>query len=126
MSKELAKRIFSSIILLPSIILIIIKGSYYFDVLIAICFFISIFEWHKITKKIFFKFFGIFFLIFSFYSVYKLHNFTNDGYLYVLFVTLICVATDIGGFIFGKVFKGPKLTKLSPNKTYSGMIGSLF
>ena len=31
---------------------------------------------------------------------------------------------DIGGYIFGKIFKGPKLIKISPNKTYSGMIGS--
>ena len=124
MSKELIQRIISSIILLPSIILIIIKGSYYFNILIVLCFFISIFEWQEITKKKIFKFFGFFFIIFSFYSIYKLHNYTNDGYLYVLFVTMICVATDIGGFVFGKVFKGPKLTKLSPNKTYSGMIGS--
>jgi phosphatidate cytidylyltransferase len=36
------------------------------------------------------------------------------------------VATDIGGYIFGKLFKGPKLTKLSPNKTYAGMIGGFF
>ena len=37
---------------------------------------------------------------------------------------MICVATDVGGFLFGKIFKGPKLTKISPNKTYSGMLGS--
>jgi phosphatidate cytidylyltransferase len=43
----------------------------------------------------------------------------------ILFVILItCVASDIGGFVFGKIFKGPKLTKISPKKTYSGMIGS--
>jgi len=36
---------------------------------------------------------------------------------------MICVSTDIGGYIFGKIFKGPKLTKFSPNKTYAGMIG---
>ena len=39
---------------------------------------------------------------------------------------LICVSTDIGGYIFGKIFKGPKLTKFSPNKTYSGMFGAYF
>ena len=38
-------------------------------------------------------------------------------------ITLICVSTDIGGYIFGNLFKGPKLTKVSPKKTYSGMIG---
>ena len=31
---------------------------------------------------------------------------------------------DIGGYTFGKFFKGPKLTNISPNKTYSGMFGS--
>ena len=41
-----------------------------------------------------------------------------------MFITLICISTDIGGFIFGKIFKGPKLTKISPKKTISGSIGS--
>ena len=41
-----------------------------------------------------------------------------------MFVIIICIFTDIGGYIFGKFFKGPKLTKISPNKTYSGMFGS--
>ena len=39
-------------------------------------------------------------------------------------ILFICISTDIGGYVFGKVFKGPKLTKISPNKTYSGMFGS--
>jgi phosphatidate cytidylyltransferase len=43
-----------------------------------------------------------------------------------LLVTIICVATDVGGYLFGKIFKGPKLTKISPNKTYSGMFGGFF
>tara|TARA_B100000614_G_C14353991_1_gene414296 strand:- start:227 stop:646 length:420 start_codon:yes stop_codon:yes gene_type:complete len=37
---------------------------------------------------------------------------------------IVCIFTDIGGYIFGKTFKGPKLTKVSPKKTYSGVIGS--
>ena len=44
----------------------------------------------------------------------------------LVFILLFgCVASDIGGFIFGKILKGPKLTKISPNKTYSGAIGSI-
>jgi phosphatidate cytidylyltransferase len=35
-------------------------------------------------------------------------------------------STDIGGYVFGKIFKGPKLTKISPKKTYAGMIGGIF
>ena len=44
----------------------------------------------------------------------------------ILIVTIICAATDIGGYTFGKLFKGPKITKFSPNKTYAGMIGGYF
>ena len=37
---------------------------------------------------------------------------------------IVCISTDIGGYIFGKIFKGPRLTKVSPKKTYTGVIGS--
>tara|TARA_Y100000590_G_scaffold358156_1_gene413388 strand:- start:59 stop:433 length:375 start_codon:yes stop_codon:yes gene_type:complete len=42
----------------------------------------------------------------------------------IIYVLSICISTDVGGYIFGKIFKGKKITKISPNKTYSGMIGS--
>ena len=44
--------------------------------------------------------------------------------LYYSLILLICISSDIGGILFGKIFKGPKLTKISPNKTISGSIGS--
>ena len=68
---------------------------------------------------------GFIFLMFSFYTVYKLIDF-GGNYVYFLLVTLICVSTDIGGYTFGNIFKGPKLTKISPKKTYAGMIGGYF
>ena len=40
-----------------------------------------------------------------------------------MFILLICISTDLGGYIFGKILKGPKLTKISPKKTLSGVIG---
>ena len=43
-----------------------------------------------------------------------------------MYILIICISTDIGGYIFGKIFKGPKLTKISPKKTYSGVIGGYF
>ena len=49
---------------------------------------------------------------------------TNFELSLFFLVILICVSTDIGGYIFGKTFKGPRLTKISPKKTYSGAIGS--
>jgi|TARA_B110000046_G_scaffold63457_1_gene70928 phosphatidate cytidylyltransferase len=44
--------------------------------------------------------------------------------IYLLYSTLVAILSDIGGLVFGKIFKGKKLTKISPNKTVSGSIGS--
>ena len=120
-NKELQKRILSSIILLPLALYFILSGSFYLIFFIIICFLVSIYEWNKMVKKIRFKILGTFFLIFSFYTFYE----TSISHTEI-FVLLVCVSTDIGGYFFGKLFKGPKLTKISPNKTYSGMIGGYF
>ena len=124
MSSELIKRIFSSMVILPILIYLILKGNLYFTLLLIICFFISIYEWNNIAKKNYTKFFGLCFLFISFYSIYKLRNEFYGEYNLVFFVLLVCISTDLGGFIFGKIFKGPKLTKISPKKTYSGALGS--
>lgn len=126
MTNELIKRIFSSIFLLPIIIFIIFKGKIYFNILLIFCLIISFYEWSYIVKKNFLKILGFLFLIISFYSIYKLRNEFNVDYVYIYFVLTISVSTDLGGYIFGKIFKGPKLTKISPNKTYSGVFGSYF
>lgn len=42
----------------------------------------------------------------------------------MLYLFSICICSDVGGFIFGKTFKGRKLSKISPNKTISGSVGS--
>ena len=44
-------------------------------------------------------------------------------YIYFIMILFICIFTDIGGYVFGTIFKGPKLTKISPKKTYAGVIG---
>ena len=126
MKNETIKRILSSIILIPIALFFIIKGSLIFTFFISICFLITSYEWHMMSKKKSYNIFGFIFLIFSFYTLYKLRINSEDDYWFVLFVTLICVSTDIGGYVFGKIFKGPKLTKFSPNKTYSGMLGGYF
>ena len=67
----------------------------------------------------------IFFLLFAFYGTYCLRNNFNEESLFnFLFIIIICISTDIGGYIFGKTFKGPKLINISPNKTYAGVVGS--
>ena len=123
MKKELIQRIVSSIVLISLIIFCIIKGSIYINLLILIIFLISLYEWYNMRKNNLFFFFGAIYLGYAFYSVYKIIDYSNS-YFYFLFIILICVSSDIGGFIIGKLFKGPKLNKISPNKTYSGSIGS--
>ena len=83
-------------------------------------FLISSIEWIKMNKKIELKFFGILFLLFSFYSTYYLFE---KNFINFLLILIICISTDVGGYIFGNLLGGPKLTKISPNKTYSGMLG---
>jgi phosphatidate cytidylyltransferase len=73
-------------------------------------------------KKNLIKILGLIFLFFSFYSAYSFR--IDQGFKFFLFVILISILTDVGGYIFGKTFKGPKLIKISPNKTYAGLIGS--
>ena len=125
MKKETLNRILSSFILIPLAFFFIIKGSFYFNFFITICFLVTIYEWYQMNKKKLKFYFGLFFLIFSFYTVYILRN-DIENFLYFLLVFVTCIGTDIGGYVFGKIFKGPKLTKISPNKTYSGMFGGFF
>jgi len=126
MKNEFYKRMLSSILLIPLALFFIIKGSFFLIFFLIACFFISSYEWHLMTKKIKFSLIGYIFFIFSFYSAFQLRNNLPGEYYYILLVTIICVATDVGGYLFGKIFKGPKLTKISPNKTYSGMFGGFF
>ena len=123
MKSELFKRILSSIILLPIVIFIVIKGSFYFNLFLSICFLITIFEWNKMITKKQTNFIGIIFITLSFFFTYKIRYSFNEEYSIFLFIIGICIMTDMGGFIFGKLIKGPKLIKISPNKTYSGMLG---
>ena len=132
MNHEFQKRVFSSFILIPIAFYFIIKGSIFFTFFISICLLITLYEWHMMSKKMSYHVVGIIFILISFYSVFLLRNYdhyTNildPGLTFFLIVTLICVFTDLGGYIFGKIFKGPKLTKISPNKTYAGMFGGFF
>ena len=122
MKQELFKRIISSIILIPIALFFILKGSFLFNFFILICLIITSYEWHKMSKNKPYYLIGFILLVFSFYTTYKLIDFAGS-YYYFLTVMLICISTDIGGYVFGNLFKGPKLTKISPKKTYSGVIG---
>ena len=121
---ELSKRIYSSLILIPIVLYVIIKGSILFNFFISICFIITAYEWLQMSKQNIQKIFGLSFIIISFYTIFLIRNDFDKDYFHILLIAIICISTDTGGYIFGKLLKGPRLTKLSPNKTYSGVIGS--
>lgn len=122
MNNTIFQRIFSSIVLLPLVLILTVKNNLYFNLFLLFCLFISIKEWINISYKKSFFIFGNFFLIFSFLNAYFLRNADNGLFLF-LFVMVICICTDLGGYIIGNLVKGPKLTKISPKKTYSGCLG---
>jgi phosphatidate cytidylyltransferase len=123
MLKEFEKRLLSSLVIIPIAIFFIIQGSVFFIFFLSLFFFATSYEWIKMSKKNeIIKTFGVMFLFFSFYSAFYIRE--NYGLNTFLFILIVCIFTDIGGYIFGKTFKGPKLTKISPNKTYAGVIGS--
>ena len=94
---------------------------------------LAIIEFLDITKKIFknlfyFLIINIFFI--SYISLFCLIFFILSKFLFskiLLFILLFgCIASDIGGFVIGKLFGGPKLIKISPKKTVAGSMGSIF
>ena len=124
------KRIFTSIILF-SLVLLSIKYNYILTYILIIFGILSLLEFLQINSKIFSNiiykyfinaFFTVYLIIFCIFIFYC----SNILQLKIIIFLLLfgCIASDVGGFIFGKTFKGPKLTKISPNKTYSGAIGS--
>ena len=117
---NLIKRTLSAIVLLLLTFYFLIKGSFFLIFFISFSFIVACYEWHMMSKKKTYNIYGFLFLFISFYTFYLLSNNINE----IFFVFLICVSTDVGGYVFGKIFKGPRLTKISPNKTYAGMIGS--
>ena len=125
MLNEITKRILSTLFLIPIAFFFIIKGSFFFNFFIFICFLVTVYEWYQMSKKKNYLIPGIILIFLSFYTVYLL-RFDDLKLFSFLLIIFTCIGTDMGGFIFGKIFKGPKLTKISPNKTYSGMIGGYF
>ena len=131
MSQELKKRIFTSIFFLILLALMFLNKLVLLFFLIII-YVISFLEYSNLIKRIFSRkkyfqfFFNLFYLIYFFIylSIFYLLNDIFGLKIFIYLCILICVFSDIGGLIFGKLFKGPKLTKISPNKTISGSLGS--
>ena len=130
---ELTKRFLSSSFLLIIIYLSLLNSFFLFIAFILISFF-SLDEFIKIFKKIFKKKNLFFFIISTILLLYLtffslsiwvfLVPFNIEKSISLIFILLICSLTDIGGYLVGKTIGGKKFNKISPNKTYSGVVGS--
>jgi len=121
---NLQKRILTSIIVMPLSIFFILKGGYILLFFLFSIFFLANYELFSVfnNKKII-----IFFdlaLILSLYSIYFLADKESESLYLLLWIIILVVCSDIGGYVFGKTFKWKKLTKISPKKTLSGVLGS--
>ncbi len=127
---NLFQRFITSVILLLflSISLFLNKYIWLFTlILISLILFI---EFNNLTKKIWkkkknivssFNFFSFIFLLILIYVSFDLYSDPPTG---LVFIILICIFSDTGGYVIGNLFGGIKLTKISPNKTISGSLGS--
>ena len=125
-------RFTTSIPLISLIYIALINKIILFFLLITLGFLILL-ELFNLKKKIFINNYkiivflyliSIFYISFFFTQLYFFVIFDFNNKLLFIFLLSICIATDLGGFVFGKLLKGKKLTKISPNKTYSGLVGS--
>jgi len=136
MSSELKKRILTSILLLS-----LLSAMYLYSfIMIGSLLIMAIIVWiefyamvSKIIKnnkfkdrllRFMLKSGSLLYLSLFVYFVFIIESHLTDLKIYLLYSVLIAILSDIGGLIFGKTFKGKKLTKISPNKTISGSIGS--
>jgi len=118
------KRLSVSLLAFPLIYVLLYQKTLS-NLLILIVFLFCIFEWVKIFKKknaIFFL--GLIVLFVFLLSLLRIYNFEEFNLIF-LWLIILTWLSDIGGYIFGKLFGGPKLTKISPNKTWAGAIGSI-
>jgi phosphatidate cytidylyltransferase len=143
MSQNLLKRIITSIILLVLLFFINFSHQYIFILSILLLGVVICIEANNIFSKLissqmvkknpssktfnpkFFvlNFLTFFYIFFVFCNLsYEIHK--SEGPIFFLYIISICFLTDIGGYVFGKLIGGKKLSKISPNKTISGTIGS--
>ena len=132
MNSELQKRTFTSIVLIFLLTLMYLYSFIMITALIVIAIIIWV-EFYALISKIikknkfkdkllrfFYKAISLLYLSSIVFLIFTIESFYPNQKIYLLYVILVAILSDIGGLIIGKTFKGKKLTKISPNKTISG------
>ena len=137
MSKELTKRIITSLFLI-SLLSLVFFNSYILIISLIVISIIVLIEFYRLISKIFtkntfkinflklsIKFLSLIYLTFFSVLIFEGISQVEPNFKFnMIYLFSICIFSDTGGLVFGKIFKGRKLTKISPNKTISGSIGS--
>jgi len=118
---NLQKRILTALIVLPISLIFIFIGGYITLIFLLTIFLIANYELFSVFKKKATILFLDLILILSLYSIYLLAESNNELLLWII---ILVVCSDVGGYIFGKLFKWKKFTNISPKKTVSGVFGS--
>jgi len=125
---NLQKRILTSFIIFPLSIFFIIKGGYFLLSFLLVVFFVANYELFSVFSKKKTIVILELILILSFFSIYYLAEPLEERkgltFYFLLWIVILCVCSDVGGYVVGKIFKWKKLTTISPNKTLSGVLGS--
>ena len=129
MSKNLKNRICTSLGLFL-LLIFMFKNNFILGYSLMVIGLLSIIEFHQININIFKKWHVkslildmlFIFYIFSIFSGFLIFSTFSQIKIIIFIILIICIFSDIGGYIFGKILKGPKLTKISPNKTITGAI----
>ncbi len=121
---NLYKRILTSIFVFPLSIFFIIMGGNYIVFFLYAVLILGNFEIFSVFKRKLSIIFLDTILVLSLLSILYLRNDTASSFILLIWVIILTVSSDIGGYIFGKIFKWKKLTKISPKKTISGVLGS--
>jgi len=123
MNSNFINRFLIATIIGPIILLLIFLGNNYFLFLILFLFFVGIYE-IIILKNTLSKIIIFFIFLYFLYSCLKIENLTN-GKTYLYFILFVTWLSDLGGYVVGKSVGGRKIGIISPNKTFSGMFGSI-
>ena len=121
---NLQKRILTSIIILPISIFFILKGGNYIVSFLYAILILGNFEAFSAFKRKLSIIIIDVILVMALLAFLHLRNDTASSFFLLLWIVILTIFSDVGGYIFGKIFKGKKISKISPNKTISGIIGS--
>ena len=123
---NLQKRILTAFILLPLSFFFIIKGGWFLFFFLIFVLFAGLHEVYTSFKKKVSILFLSLILSLAVASIFFLRNGEEGERTFLYLAIGICISSDIGGYVFGKIFKGRKLSSISPKKTISGVFGSYF